>query len=34
LLCHLKTGPFAARVIRCSHPWLGEEGNYNVAGAR
>src|SRR3546814_9194894 len=25
LLCHLKTGPFAARVFRCRHPWLGEE---------
>jgi len=25
MLCHLKTGPFAARVFRCRHPWLGEE---------
>jgi hypothetical protein len=26
MLCHLKAGPFAARVFHCRHPWLGEEG--------
>jgi putative transposase len=25
VLCHPKTGPFAARVFRCRHPRLGEE---------
>lgn len=25
MLCHLKIGPFAARVFRCRHPWLGKE---------
>ncbi len=25
LLSPLKTGPFAAKVFRCRHPWLGEE---------
>jgi hypothetical protein len=30
LLCHLKTGPFAGRVFRFRHPWLGESERVNA----